>query len=150
MKKLERLLAYARPYTGHLLLSVLLMAIVGAAQALTARLIVPIFDRVLDPKTSDAPVKLFTVPLLNQDVFLDWFMPSGIHNVWNMVAIAILAVFLIKGLCDYCANYLVNYVGFSAVTDLRQAVFDHVVHQDAHFFEANSTARVMSSWLLLS
>ena len=43
------------------------------------------------------------------------------------------------------ANYLVNYVGFSAVTDLRQEVFDRVVQQDAHFFEANSTARVMSS-----
>jgi subfamily B ATP-binding cassette protein MsbA len=28
---------------------------------------------------------------------------------------------------------------------LRQDVFDRVVHQDAHFFESNSTARVMSS-----
>ena len=62
-----------------------------------------------------------------------------------MVAIAILGVFLIKGACDYAGNYLINYVGFSAVTDLRQAVFDRVLHQDAHFFETNSTARVMSS-----
>ena len=31
------------------------------------------------------------------------------------------------------------------MTDLRQTVFDRVVHQDAHFFESNSTARVMSS-----
>ena len=72
-------------------------------------------------------------------------MPASIHNVWTMVAVGILAVFAIKGLCDYAANYLVNYVGLSAVTDLRQTVFDRVVHQDAHFFEANSTARVMSS-----
>jgi subfamily B ATP-binding cassette protein MsbA len=72
-------------------------------------------------------------------------MPASIHNVWTMVAVGILGVFLVKGLCDYCANYLINYVGFSAVTDLRQTVFDRVVHQDAHFFEANSTARVMSS-----
>ena len=48
-------------------------------------------------------------------------------------------------MCDYFANYLINFVGLSAVTDLRQTVFDRVVHQDAHFFEANSTARVMSS-----
>ena len=61
------------------------------------------------------------------------------------MAVGILAVFAIKGLCDYAGNYLVNYVGLSAVTDLRQDVFDRVVHQDAHFFEANSTARVMSS-----
>ena len=51
----------------------------------------------------------------------------------------------LRGVCDYFGNYLVNYVGFSAVTDLRQTVFDSVVHQDAHFFEDNSTARVMSS-----
>src|SRR6266478_9369295 len=62
-----------------------------------------------------------------------------------MAAVVILAVFFIKGICDYAANYLINYVGYSAVTDLRQDVFDRVVHQDAHFFEANSTARVMSS-----
>ena len=48
-------------------------------------------------------------------------------------------------MCDYAGNYLINYVGFSAVTDLRQDVFDRVLHQDAHFFEDNSTARVMSS-----
>ncbi len=52
---------------------------------------------------------------------------------------------MVKGLCDYAGNYLINYVGLSAVTDLRQAVFDRVVYQDAHFFEDNSTARVMSS-----
>ncbi len=62
-----------------------------------------------------------------------------------MVAVAIVATFFIKGVCDYFGNYLINYVGFSAVTDLRQTVFDKVLRQDAHFFESNSTGRVMSS-----
>src|SRR5690349_6242038 len=145
MSELGRLLRYSRPYTGHLLLSVLLMACVGAAQALTVRLIGPIFDRVLNPASADSPVLLFTIPIWKHAVFLDNFMPAQVHNVWTMVAAGILAVFAIKGLCDYAANYLVNYVGLSAVTDLRQDVFDRVVHQDSHFFEANSTARVMSS-----
>ena len=145
MRELGRLLRYSGRYTPHLLGSVILMACVGAAQALTALLIKPIFDRVLNPQSADAPVKLFTIPLLSHDVYLDQFVPHQLHNVWNMVAFGILGVFLIKGLCDYLANYLINYVGFSAVTDLRQDVFDRVVHQDAHFFEANSTARVMSS-----
>jgi subfamily B ATP-binding cassette protein MsbA len=121
------------------------MAIVGAAQALTALLIGPIFDRVLNPQSPEAPVTLFTIPGLGSQINLDTFMPSYISNVWTMVALGILTVFLIKGLCDYCANYLVNYVGYSAVTDLRQEVFERVVHQDAHFFQAHSTARVMSS-----
>ena len=62
-----------------------------------------------------------------------------------MVAFAIVAVFLIKGICDYLGNYLVNYVGFSAVTDLRNAVFDKVLKQGAEFFEAHSTGQLMSS-----
>ena len=145
MSELGRLLRFSRPYTPYLGLSVLLMACVGAAQALTALLIGPIFDRVLNPASADAPVLLVTIPILRHKVYLSALMPPSIHNVWTMVAVGILAVFLIKGVCDYCANYLINYVGFSAVTDLRQTVFDRVVHQDAHFFEANSTARVMSS-----
>ncbi len=145
MSELGRLLRFSRPYTPHLVLSVLLMACVGAAQALTALLIGPIFDRVLNPASADAPVLLVTLPILRHKIYLSELMPASIHNVWTMVAVGILAVFFVKGLCDYCANYLINYVGFSAVTDLRQTVFDRVVHQDAHFFEANSTARVMSS-----
>ena len=47
-----------------------------------------------------------------------------------------------KGLCDYMANYLVNYVGSSAVTDLRNTVFDKVVRQGAQFFEAHSTGKL--------
>jgi subfamily B ATP-binding cassette protein MsbA len=145
VRELGRLLRYSRPYTPHLIFSVVLMACVGAAQALTALLIGPIFDRVLNPVSAEAPVLLVTIPIFQHQVYLSDLMPASIHNVWTMVATGILAVFFIKGLCDYFANYLINYVGFSAVTDLRQTVFDRVVHQDAHFFEANSTARVMSS-----
>ena len=142
---MTRLLRFVRPYSAPLLLSVLLMAIVGAAQGFMALLIGPIFDRVLQPDTPDSRVLLFTIPGLNHRVYLEHLLPSSVHNVWTMVAIAILGVFLIKGLCDYFGNYFVNYVGFSAVTDLRQQVFDRVLRQDAHFFESNSTGRVMSS-----
>ena len=144
-KELSRLLRYARPYISYLILSMVLMMCVGAAQGVTALLIGPIFDRVLDPASVDAPVLLFKIPVLNHPVYLGDFMPAAFHNVWTMVAASILAVFLIKGVCDYAGNYLINFVGLSAVTDLRQSVFDRVVYQDAHFFEDNSTARVMSS-----
>src|SRR6202163_177125 len=145
MSELGRLLRFSRPYTPHLIFSVLLMACVGAAQGLTALLLGPIIDRVLNPRSVEAPVLLVRIPIFGHRIFLSDLMPASIHNVWTMVAVGILAVFFIKGVCDYCANYLINYVGFSAVTDLRQTVFDRVVHQDAYFFEANSTARVMSS-----
>jgi subfamily B ATP-binding cassette protein MsbA len=144
MKELARLLKYSRPYVPHLSASVFLMMCVGAAQGLTALLIGPIFDRVLNPKSADEPVKLFEFPS-GHPHYLHIPLLHQVHNVWTMIAIAILAVFFTKGVCDYFGNYLINYVGFSVVTDLRQTVFDRVLNQDAQFFENNSTARVMSS-----
>ena len=72
-------------------------------------------------------------------------MPGAIHNVWTMVAFGILLCFLLRAICDYFGNYLINLVGLSAVMDLRQDVFDHVLRQDAHFFETQTTGRIMSS-----
>lgn len=145
MSGLLRLLSFARRYWIHLLASVLLMACVGAAHAMTALLVGPIFDRVLNPASAESAVLLFTDPVFGHRVYLDQIVPSAIHNVWTMVAFMILTVFLVKGACDYFANYLVNYVGFSAVTDLRNTVFDKVLKQGASFFEAHSTGGLMSS-----
>ena len=66
----SRLLRFSRPYTPHLILSVLLMACVGAAQGLMALLIKPVFDRVLNPSSAETPVLLFTIPILKHKLFL--------------------------------------------------------------------------------
>jgi ATP-binding cassette, subfamily B, bacterial MsbA len=140
-----RLLRYARRYTLHILASVILMAGVGAAHGLFVLLIRPIFDRVLNPQSAEAPVKLFSDPIFHHDFYLNDIVPASIHNVWTMVAFAMIMVFVCKGICDYLANYLINYAGVSAITDLRNAVFEKVLKQGAQFFEATSTGRLMSS-----
>lgn len=121
------------------------MAAVGAAHASIALLIKPIIDRVLNPAAANTSVELFTIPLIDRTVYLQELVPSGIHNIWTMVAFAIVLVFVIKGACDYLANYLISLAGFSAITDLRDQVFEKVLRQSAQFFEANSTGRLMSS-----
>jgi subfamily B ATP-binding cassette protein MsbA len=138
-----RLLAYAKPYAGTLAVSVVLMSFVGASQALMARLIVPLFDVVLQPQTGHKPVVLFK--LGSWQLLLSDLLPVAVGDVWTAVAIGIVAAFLIKGLADYCANYLINDAGFGAVTDIRQQVYDKVLRQDAAFFQENSTGSVMSS-----
>ena len=119
MSGLWRILRYTRPYWPRLALSIVLMAVVGLCHALIAILIGPIFDRVLKPNSREAPVELFRLPGL-PPVHLSDLLPSAVHNIWTMVAIAILVVFLAKGLCDFFGNYLIHYVGLAAVTDLRK------------------------------
>jgi len=145
MKDLRRLLGFVRPYWAALTASVLLMSVAGAAHAMIALLVGPVFDRVLNPASPEAPVRLFTIPGLDRPVYLHQFVPEGIRNVWTMVAFGILATFLVKGLADYAGNYLINFVGLSAVTDLRQRVFDKVLRHGSQFFEMYSTGRLMSS-----
>ena len=145
MNDFLRLLGYTRRYWFFLLLSVVLMALVGIAHASIALLIGPIFDRVLNPGSPDTPVLLFMLPLFHYPVYLEQLTPAKIHNIWTMVAFAILIVFAAKGICDYFANYMINFVGFSAVTDLRNAVFEKVPRHGSAFFEAHATGRLMSS-----
>ncbi|WP_031497415.1 ABC transporter ATP-binding protein [Bryobacter aggregatus] len=142
---MKRVIRLGLHYWPALLASVFFMALVGLCQASMALLIKPLFDRVLNPTAAKAPILITTIPIWKQPIYLDWFVPPQIEQVWTMVAFAILAVFALKGVSDYIGNYLVNYVGFRSVTDLRQRVFEHVLRQDASFFEVHSTGRLMSS-----
>jgi len=121
------------------------MALAGAAQATMAVLIGPIFDRVLNPSSPDAPVELFKLPFTGQPLYLQQLAPPWFHNVWSVVAFAIITVFLLRGVADYFGNYLISWVGLNAVTDVRQSTFDRLLLHDSAFFEQQSTGRIMSS-----
>jgi subfamily B ATP-binding cassette protein MsbA len=143
VKEAMRLLGYARRYWMLLIISVVLMGIFGAMTAARVLLIKVVLGRVLRPSLDEMPVPLFSG--LGHSIYLEQFFPAAIHNIFTMVAIAILFVFAMRGLCDYLGDYLTNFVGFSAVTDLRNQVFDKVLRHGAAFFEATSTGRLMSS-----
>ncbi len=140
-----RLARYARRYWLLLILSVLLMAIMGAMTAIRAVLIKPVLGQVLRPAQDGPPVPLFTIPIWRHPFYLQDLFPAHFHNIFTIVAITILVVFLIRGLCDYLGDYLTSFVGFSAVTDLRNEVFEKVLRHGAAFFETTSTGRLMSS-----
>ena len=110
-----------------------------------AVLVGPIFDQVLNPNSPNDAVELFRLPFSSTPIYLHQLAPQWLHNVRNVVAFAILAVFLLRGFCDYFGNYLVNWVGINAVTDIRQRVFDKLLRHDSQFFESQSTGRIMSS-----
>jgi subfamily B ATP-binding cassette protein MsbA len=141
----RRLLRYSRRYIPQICASVVLMALVGAAHGAMALLIAPIIDRVLNSAPNRAPVAFYKNPFNGQPIYLDHLIPGGIHDIWTVVAISILAVFAAKGVFDYIANYLVTFAGFSAITDLRNEAFDKILKQGARFYETHSTGRLMSS-----
>ena len=145
MKRILRLTSYGRAFWPELSLSVLLMALAGAAQGTMPLLLQPVFDRVLVANAPEGPIPLLPHPVLGHQVFLNDLLPLEGRSVWTLVAVALLLAFFIKGACDYIGNYLVSYAGFASVTRLRNAVFEKVLKQGAEFFEAHSTGKLMSS-----
>jgi len=60
------------------------------------------------------------------------------------VAVIILLLYFVKGFCSYLSTTLVASVGQRAVTDLRNALYKHVLNQSFTFLSRNSTGSLMS------
>jgi len=144
MTQVQRLLGFLRPYSVRFVGAIILMAVVGACEALMALLIRPVFDR-LFVNADSGPILLFRWPFSGRGVYLQNFLPHHLHNVWTVVAVAIIAVTAAKGMSEYFATYLVNYVGHSVVKDLRNLLYSSIIEQSLAFFSKNSTGRLMSA-----
>jgi ATP-binding cassette, subfamily B, bacterial MsbA len=72
-------------------------------------------------------------------------VPSHFQNAWTIVAFALVAATLLKGLFDYAGTYLVNYAGFGMITDLRNELYDAVLRRSAAFFQKHSTGTLLSA-----
>jgi subfamily B ATP-binding cassette protein MsbA len=110
-----RLLRYAKPYRGRLILAVLAMMVYGAASAGLLRMVEPILASAL-PNRQDVP---------------------------QTIAI-ILALYLAKGVGSYLSSYVMTDVGQRVVRDLRNLLFRHILGQSAAFFSQQTSGRLLS------
>lgn len=145
MKRIWRLLLYVRPYSLHLIGSVILMAMVGAMAALRILLVKPIFDNVLSPEASTHNVLKFHLPHIARELNLQFLVPSHFHNAWTVVAYALIVSAILKSVCDYFGTYLVNYAGFGMITDLRNDLYNAVLRRSVAFFQKHTTGTLLST-----
>jgi ATP-binding cassette, subfamily B, bacterial MsbA len=143
--ELRRLLRYLRPYTPLLAGGVFLMMAMGAIEFLTAFSIRPALDVVLNPQSTAQKLTLFQIPWSGHTVYLNSFVPDRIRHVWSVFALALVSLFLVKGLAEFFGGSLIEYVGLSSITDLRNQVYAKLVQQPVGFFHHNPVGRVMSA-----
>ena len=67
------------------------------------------------------------------------------HNAWTVVAFALVASTVLKGLCDYLGTYLVNYAGFGMITDLRNHLYEARMRRSSSFFHKHPTGTILST-----
>jgi subfamily B ATP-binding cassette protein MsbA len=145
MRQLTRLIRYALPYWWQILASVVLMAAVGGLDAFKYLLIGPVLDRVLHPATGSQNIQLFVIPRTHHPIYLQQFVPSHFTNGWTIVAFALVASTILKGICDCSGTYLVNHAGFGMITDLRDDLYTALMRRSAAFFSKHTTGTLLST-----
>jgi ATP-binding cassette, subfamily B, bacterial MsbA len=122
---LPRLFTYARPYRGRLVAAVAAMLLYAAAAAGLTTLIKPLTDGVLAHHL--APLSFW-----------------GVRMDLRAWGIAVMAIYLTKGLGAYFSSYLMTDVGQRVVRDIRNQLFRHILDQSASFFSRQTTGALMS------
>jgi len=145
MRQLMRLIRYVIPFLAQLLAGVLLLAGVGFLEAFRLMLLKPVLDRVLNPASGSENIVLFTIPRVDKPVYLQWFVPAHFHNAWTIVAYALVASTIVKGVFDYTGTYLVNHAGFGMITNLRNDLYNSVLRRSAAFFTKHTTGTLIST-----
>ncbi|MFK7894951.1 MAG: ABC transporter transmembrane domain-containing protein [Myxococcota bacterium] len=114
---LRSLLPFVLPYRG---------VVVGALLALVASTSV-----------------MLIVPLTVRIVIDQGFSTENAEKL-DTYFMGLIGVALLMGLTSSLRFFLVSWIGERVVTDLRSAVFDHVVGQSPAFFEKNHTSEIQS------
>jgi ATP-binding cassette, subfamily B, bacterial MsbA len=145
VRQLMRLFRYIFPFLPQLLPGAVLLAAVGLLEAFRWVLLRPVLDRVLNPSTGSENIQLFTIPGTDRVVYLQQFVPAHFHNAWTVVAFALVASSILKGIFDYAGTYLVNHAGFGMITDLRNDLYQSVLRRSAAFFQKHATGTLVST-----
>ncbi|HNU86157.1 MAG TPA: lipid A export permease/ATP-binding protein MsbA [Syntrophales bacterium] len=113
----KRLLSFSKSHAARFILAMFCMLVVGLSTAAAAYLVKPALDEIFLNK--------------NQDTLL-----------W--IPIAILVIYLLKGLGSYGQTVLMSYIGHRIVADLRYNLYRHILLQPLAFFTRNPTGTLMS------
>jgi subfamily B ATP-binding cassette protein MsbA len=111
----RRLFGYTKPYRVRLFLSWVATGGYAAASALLVYLVKPIFDEAL---------------IVGVNV--------------GRLSVMIVVLYALKGICSFFSTTLVADAGQHAVTDLRNALYEHVLGQSFSFLGRSSTGTLMS------
>jgi subfamily B ATP-binding cassette protein MsbA len=140
-----RLVRYVFPFLLQLLPGIFLLAAVGFFEAFRLMLLKPVLDRVLNPSSGSENIILFTNPQNGVPIYLQRFVPTHFHNAWTIVAYALVASTVLKGIFDYAGTYLVNHAGFGMITNLRNDLYNSVLRRSAAFFQKHTTGTLIST-----
>ncbi|MDQ6801375.1 MAG: ABC transporter ATP-binding protein/permease [Acidobacteriota bacterium] len=167
MSALRRLYRYLTPYRGWAVIAFGSMLIFAITQTVMIALSQPLFDEVLTRPTTqvtskDSGAKRWVLDnvmerdrpegqrgfLINSydrvaKRFESWWNAKP-NDKWRKVLIILLIVFVVRAFTSFFAEYGFQKVGLSTVRDLRNALYERIIHQSHRFFAERSTGEMVS------
>ena len=113
----KRLIKLAKPHLPKFILAMLCMLVVGGLTSALAFLVKPVLDDIFMKKNA---------------AMLKW------------IPIAVVAIYMLKGLCSYVQTILMNFIGQRVVADIRNRLYQVIQTQSMSFFTKNQTGILMS------
>jgi subfamily B ATP-binding cassette protein MsbA len=113
----KRLIKLAKPHLPKFILAMLCMLVVGGLTSVLAFLVKPVLDDIFMKKNA---------------AMLKW------------IPIAVVAIYMLKGLCSYVQTILMNFIGQRVVADIRNRLYQVIQTQSMSFFTKNPTGILMS------
>nr|HID58106.1 lipid A export permease/ATP-binding protein MsbA [Desulfobacterales bacterium] len=117
LKTYKRLLELVKTQWLRLVAAMICMIMVAFLTSATAYLVKPVLDEIFFKK----------------DIRMLWLLP-----------LAIIALYLVKGVCYFGQNYLMNFVGHSIIKRLRDSLYFHIQKMPLTFFHRNETGVLMA------
>lgn len=117
MKYFRRILSMVKPHTRRMTWAILLMIFTAGLNSGIALMVKPLMD----------------------DIF--------VQKRWSMlqlIPVAILLLYFLKGVFEYTQNYLISYIGQRVIMKLRNDLFEHIHSLSLRFFTKNSTGKLMA------
>jgi subfamily B ATP-binding cassette protein MsbA len=114
---ISRILQYVKPYKSWLAIAMVCMVVVASMAGAQAYMVKPMLDGIF----------------FKQD-----------RAMLKLVPLAILAIFLVKGLFYFIYNYLLVKVGQSVIRDLRNILYTHIQSLPISFFHTKPTGELIS------
>ena len=113
----KRLLVFIKPYIPRLALGLLCMIIAASCY--------------------------MVVPWLIRDVVDEVLMEKNLFKL-NLIVVAIVLLFLIRGIAVYGQTYSMAFVGQRVVIDLRESIYRKLMSLSQPYFDRNKTGVIMS------
>jgi subfamily B ATP-binding cassette protein MsbA len=151
MKVLRRLYRYLNRYKAWAFIAFGSMIVFALTQTVLAALVQPVVDDVLTPpgahhrvvRASGAPVSL-PEPVLRAKKNFDHWWSGNPDKKWRRVLTVLLVVFVLRALTSFLSEYSFQKVGLSTVRDLRNQLYERIIHQSHRFFAERSTGEMVS------